>query len=115
MTALAQDLADVLALADAFPELNLSNYGQDEVDRLNQWGIDMHLALRTHGPALAALVEDAARWQAMRELLVGVDFEPDCGGCAVAMFECMAERVSAGPVGADGIADAARNRQEKTP
>ena len=28
-------------LLSEFPELNQSNYGQDEIDALNQWGIDV--------------------------------------------------------------------------
>lgn len=30
-------------LLDRFPEINLANYGQDEVDALNAWGIEVVL------------------------------------------------------------------------
>lgn len=52
-------------------------------------------------------VLDAQRWRAMRQTLVAVDFAPDMGGGAVALFECHATEVFAGPEGADAIADAA--------
>jgi hypothetical protein len=53
------------------------------------------------------LRKDAERWQAMRKLLVGVDFQPDMGGGPAVFFECFAESVSSGEDGADAIADAA--------
>jgi hypothetical protein len=34
-------------LADTFPEINPSNYGQDEVDALNAWGIDAFQMLKS--------------------------------------------------------------------
>jgi hypothetical protein len=39
-------------LIDKFPEINMSNYGQDEVDALNSWGIEVVTA--------AAPVKDGA-------------------------------------------------------
>lgn len=50
---------------------------------------------------------DARRWRAMRPLLVAVDWQPEMGGGPVVMFECKAKSVTAGPEGADAIADAA--------
>jgi len=34
------------ALADTFPEINLSNYTHEDVERLNDWGIQAYDALR---------------------------------------------------------------------
>jgi hypothetical protein len=49
-----------------------------------------------------ALRKDAERWRAMREGLVSVDWNAN-----VSMFELHSGVVSAGPEGADAIADAA--------
>lgn len=54
-----------------------------------------------------AAERDARRWQAMREHMVAVDWKPEMGGGPVVIFECLAERIMAGPEGADAIADAA--------
>lgn len=40
-----------MALIDSFPELNLSNYGPDDVDALNAWGISLVLAADQKGGA----------------------------------------------------------------
>lgn len=35
--------ARLVELTDSFPEINPSNYGDEEVSRINQWGIDLVL------------------------------------------------------------------------
>lgn len=62
-----------------------------------------------HAKAVSApqVAEHADRWRAMRETLVGIDFQPEMGGGPVALFRCHAAKVFAGPAGADAIADAA--------
>lgn len=37
-------------LLDKFPELNTSNYGHDDVDELNAWGIELVLAAAPQQP-----------------------------------------------------------------
>lgn len=40
------------ALADSFPEVNLSNYTDDDVSALNNWGFEVVDALRAAEPSL---------------------------------------------------------------
>ena len=54
-----------------------------------------------------ALRKDAERWQAMRELLVAVDWHYGEPPMSIAAFELRTGVVMAGPSGADAIADAA--------
>lgn len=70
---------------------------------------DFHLdrLAAAHAAEVEAAERDARRWQAMREHMVAVDWKPEMGGGPVVMFECLAERIMAGPEGADAIADAA--------
>lgn len=56
---------------------------------------------------LLPLIRDQARWQAMRELLIAVDWNYGDPPMAIAAFRLHADRVMAGPAGADAIADAA--------
>lgn len=37
----AQIPAELVEKINAFPELNMSNYGDDEVTTLNEWGIEL--------------------------------------------------------------------------
>lgn len=59
------------------------------------------------GALLLPLIRDQARWQAMREFLVAVDWNYGDPPMAIAAFRLHADRVMAGPAGADAIADAA--------
>jgi hypothetical protein len=56
---------------------------------------------------LLPLIRDQGRWRAMRELLVAVDWNYGDPPMAIAAFRLHADRVMAGPAGADAIADAA--------
>jgi len=61
---------------------------------------------------IESLAKDAERWQAMRERLVGLDYEWGDPPAQVAVFALPeGVRVGAGPRGADAIADAARKRE----
>lgn len=44
--------ARAAALADGFPEVNLSNYTDDDVSALNNWGFEVVDALRAAEPSL---------------------------------------------------------------
>lgn len=63
---------------------------------------------------LLPLIRDQARWQAMREFLVAVDWNYGDPPMAIAAFRLHADRVMAGPVGADAIADAAIDKARLT-
>lgn len=47
-------------LADAFPEINPGNYGDQEVTALNNWGIEAHAYLRSIATALSRAPGNAA-------------------------------------------------------
>lgn len=48
--AIAAQKASRAALADSFPEVNLSNYTDDDVSALNSWGFEVVDALRAAEP-----------------------------------------------------------------
>lgn len=56
---------------------------------------------------IIAVMKDAARWRAMRELLIAVDWNYGDPPTSVVVFALKSGVVFGGPKGADAIADAA--------
>ena len=50
-------------MMSTFQELNLNNYGPDDVERLNQWAIDAHSELIALRKELEDAKKDAARYR----------------------------------------------------
>lgn len=65
-----------IELLDRFPEINLSNYGPDDVEALNAWGIEVALSAAPEQPSFT--VDDLA--QEIRR----VDGKHDLGAAALA-------------------------------
>jgi hypothetical protein len=64
-------------------------------------------ALSVEVTELAALRKDAERWRVMRQCFEGVDWFYGVQGRSVALFTLHSGVVTAGPEGADALADAA--------
>jgi hypothetical protein len=74
LSKLKPNSAKMLSLMEDFPEINMANYGDDEVKRLNDWGMDV---LATHSESIA---ERQFRTIALEELY---NFQ-EATGCDVA-------------------------------
>ena len=59
----AQQTEALLALAGNCPELNLSNYGDDDVSELNSWAVEVAQAIEATVPALNARIAELERYQ----------------------------------------------------
>ena len=62
---------ELLALVDSFPEANISNYGDDEVVALNDWGCQMVDATRALCAEVEALRKDAERYRWLKANVSG--------------------------------------------
>jgi len=49
---------NLIELLDTFPEINPANYGDDDVNALNAWGIAAHTALEAQAKQIEALQAD---------------------------------------------------------
>ena len=62
-------MKDLIGLLSDFPEINASNYGDDEVNALNAWGIAAHTALEQQAEEITKLKESVSDLRASTETL----------------------------------------------
>ena len=56
-------MSDYTKLLSDFPEINPANYGDDEVNALNAWGIAAHTAIEALQAKLGDAIQSSAHWQ----------------------------------------------------
>lgn len=56
-------MTDIMKLLGDFPEINPANYGDDEVNALNAWGIAAHTAIEALQAENASLLQQAQIWK----------------------------------------------------
>lgn len=74
--------SELLEFIETFPELNTSNYNEDDVGELNVWGIELcQLADKVKAALTAsqasAVKEDAAKWKQMAEFQYALRVYPE--------------------------------------
>lgn len=94
---------DLMKLLGDFPEINPSNYGDDDVNALNAWGIAAHTALEALGREVAELKQKMFDESEAMVSIVQVKYPQALAERDQARAELAAIRATQGPLSADDV------------